>query len=195
MLKLKLQYFGYLIQRVNSLEKTQMLGKMKAKEGAAKDEMVNCITSMHATQWTRIWANSGRQWRTEEPDVLYSVGSQRFRYNLVTEQQVWQILWLSAHILKVRSQPLLQLYQEVWKSFLLSIYWDPSKHISSVKDSIQRKKKNVLSTDWVKVSGTYYLEEGINSVLTWFTALTLWSFTSPKYLGIWEHSFAPQWDH
>ena len=54
MLKLKLQYFGYLIQRVNSLEKTQMLGKMKAKEGAAKDEMVNCITSMHATQWTRI---------------------------------------------------------------------------------------------------------------------------------------------
>ena len=28
MLKLKLQYFGYLMQRVNSLEKTIMLGKI-----------------------------------------------------------------------------------------------------------------------------------------------------------------------
>ena len=30
MLKLKLQYFGHLMQRINSLEKTLMLGKMKA---------------------------------------------------------------------------------------------------------------------------------------------------------------------
>ena len=31
MLKLKLQYFGYLKQRANSLEKTQMLGKTEGK--------------------------------------------------------------------------------------------------------------------------------------------------------------------
>ena len=31
MLKLKLQYFGHLMQRTDSLEKTLMLGKMKAK--------------------------------------------------------------------------------------------------------------------------------------------------------------------
>ena len=31
MLKLKLQYFGYLMQRVNSLEKTLMLGKIEAE--------------------------------------------------------------------------------------------------------------------------------------------------------------------
>ena len=55
MLKLKLQYFGYLIQRVNSLEKTQMLGKMKAKEGAAKDEMVNCITNSMDTNLSKLW--------------------------------------------------------------------------------------------------------------------------------------------
>ena len=30
MLKLKLQYFGHLLQRADSLEKTLMLGKMKA---------------------------------------------------------------------------------------------------------------------------------------------------------------------
>ena len=31
MLKLKLQYFGHLIQRANSLEKTLMLGKIEAR--------------------------------------------------------------------------------------------------------------------------------------------------------------------
>ena len=31
MLKLKLQHFGHLIQRANSLEKTLMLGKIKGK--------------------------------------------------------------------------------------------------------------------------------------------------------------------
>ena len=31
MLKLKLQYFGYLLQRVDSLEKTMMLGKIEGR--------------------------------------------------------------------------------------------------------------------------------------------------------------------
>ena len=31
MLKLKLQYFGHLVQRANSLEKTLMLGKIKGR--------------------------------------------------------------------------------------------------------------------------------------------------------------------
>ena len=31
MLKLKIQYFGHLMQRVNSLEKTLMLGKMEGR--------------------------------------------------------------------------------------------------------------------------------------------------------------------
>ena len=43
MLKLKLQYFGHLIRRTDSLEKTLMLGKIKGgrrKEGVTEDEMV-----------------------------------------------------------------------------------------------------------------------------------------------------------
>ena len=41
MLKLKLQYLGYVMQRANSLEKTLMLGKIEGeKKGATKDEMV-----------------------------------------------------------------------------------------------------------------------------------------------------------
>ena len=42
MLKLKLQYFGYLMRRADSLEKTLMLGKIEGKEekGTTEDEMV-----------------------------------------------------------------------------------------------------------------------------------------------------------
>ena len=42
MLKLKLQYFGYLMQRADSLEKTPMLGKIEGKKrrAVAKDEVV-----------------------------------------------------------------------------------------------------------------------------------------------------------
>ena len=42
MLKLQLQYFGHLMQRANSLEKTLMLGKIegKKKKGKTEDKMV-----------------------------------------------------------------------------------------------------------------------------------------------------------
>ena len=39
MLKLELHYFGHLMQRVNSLDKTPVLGKTESK-GAAEDEIV-----------------------------------------------------------------------------------------------------------------------------------------------------------
>ena len=41
MLKLKLQYFGHLIRRTDSLEKTVMLGKIEGrKRGTTEDKMV-----------------------------------------------------------------------------------------------------------------------------------------------------------
>ena len=43
MLKLKLQYFGHLMQRADSLEKTVMLGKIEGRreeKGTTEDEMV-----------------------------------------------------------------------------------------------------------------------------------------------------------
>ena len=44
MLKLKLQYFGHLMGRTDSLDKTLMLGKIEGKEKrATEDEMVGCL--------------------------------------------------------------------------------------------------------------------------------------------------------
>ena len=42
------------------------------------------------TQWTWVWAGSGRWWRTGKPGVLQSMGSQRVGYDRVTEQQQQQ---------------------------------------------------------------------------------------------------------
>ena len=39
------------------------------------------------TQWTRVWANSGRWWRTGKPGVLQSMGSQRVSHDWATEQK------------------------------------------------------------------------------------------------------------
>ena len=40
MLKLKLQYFGHLMRRTDSLEKTLMLGNRREEKGMTEDEMV-----------------------------------------------------------------------------------------------------------------------------------------------------------
>ena len=39
------------------------------------------------TQWTRIWANSGRWWRTGKPGMPQSMRSQTVRHDWATEQQ------------------------------------------------------------------------------------------------------------
>ena len=45
------------------------------------------------TQWTCVWANSRRQWRTGKAGVLQSMGSQRVRHNWAAEQQQQHPTW------------------------------------------------------------------------------------------------------
>ena len=86
MLKLKLQYFGHLMQRANSLEKTLMLGKTEGRRKGDERRQDGWTASL--TQWTWIWVNSGRQWWTGKSGVLQSMGSQRVGHNLETEQTI-----------------------------------------------------------------------------------------------------------
>ena len=44
MLKLKLQYFGHLMQRINSLEKTLILGKVEGRRGRQRMRWLDGIT-------------------------------------------------------------------------------------------------------------------------------------------------------
>ena len=45
------------------------------------------------TQWTWVWANSRRWWRTGKPGMLQSMGFQRVRHDWVTEQQEYTYQW------------------------------------------------------------------------------------------------------
>ena len=57
MLKLKLQYFGHLMQRANSSEKILMLGKI---EGGRRGDGRGCSGWMASlTLWTRVWVGDG----------------------------------------------------------------------------------------------------------------------------------------
>ena len=73
--KLKLQYFGQLMWRADSLEKILMLGKIEGKRRRGSRGWDGMRAS--PTERTWIYANSRRQWRTGEPGVLQSVGSRR----------------------------------------------------------------------------------------------------------------------
>ena len=81
-LKLKFQYFGHLMRRADSLEKTQIWGKMAGGEGVDRrwdDWMAS------PTRWTWVWVNSGSWWWTGKPGVLRFMRSQRVGHDWVTE--------------------------------------------------------------------------------------------------------------
>ena len=79
-LKLKLQYFGYLMWRADLFEKTLMLGKIEGRRRRGRqDEMAS------PTQWTWVWVNSGSWWWTGRPGMLRLMGPQRVRHDWATE--------------------------------------------------------------------------------------------------------------
>ena len=81
-LKLKLQYFGHLIGRANSLEKTLMLGKIKGRRRRGRQRMRWLDGITHLEQSPED--SEGK------PGVLQSTGSQRIRHNLGAQQEQQQ---------------------------------------------------------------------------------------------------------
>ena len=84
MLKLKLQYFGQCKELTHwkrpwCWERLRVRGKGGDR---GWDDWMELLT-----HWTWVWADSKRYWRTGEPAVLQSMGSQRVGQDLATEQQ------------------------------------------------------------------------------------------------------------
>ena len=87
MLKLKLQYFGHLMWRSDSLEKTLMLGKTEGGRRMGQQRMRWLDGVTDSMIW--VWINSGSLWWTGKPGVLQSMRLQRVGHNWVTELN-WQ---------------------------------------------------------------------------------------------------------
>jgi len=83
-LKLKLQYVGHMMQRADYWKRSWCWERLRAGE---EDNRGWGGWMASLTQWTWVWVNSRRQWRTEKPGVLKSMGSQRVRRDLATEQR------------------------------------------------------------------------------------------------------------
>ena len=82
MLKLKLQYFGNLMGRADSFEKTLILGKTEGRRRRGQHRL-RWLASL--TQWAWVWASSRSCWWTGKPGVLQSMGLQRVRHYWATE--------------------------------------------------------------------------------------------------------------
>ena len=67
MLKLKLQYFGHMIHRADSLKRPWYWDRLRVGEMGDRGWDVWIASP---TRWTWVWANSWRSWRTEEPGAL-----------------------------------------------------------------------------------------------------------------------------
>ena len=83
MLKLKLQYFGHLMQRTDSFERPWFWVRLKAGGEADHRGWEGWMTSL--TLWICIWASSRSWCWTGKPGVLPSMGSHRVGHNWTTE--------------------------------------------------------------------------------------------------------------
>ena len=96
MLKLKLQYFGHLIQRTDSLQKTLLWERLQV--GGKGDDRRWAGWMVSPPRWTWVWASSKSWWSTGKPGMLQS-WDRRVRHDRGTELTDWIVFYMPEIVL------------------------------------------------------------------------------------------------
>ena len=153
MLKLKLQYFGHLMWRTDSFEKTLMLGKIEGRSRRRRQRM--------------RWLNG--------PGMLQSMGSQRVRQDWATEQ-VGDFIALIAQMPEVSLCPcwLMQRWRNCNHRQHLKDFWQQKCiifwHCSNMWVFFLQTKQ-FYNTSWVSYNSTQFwyhlLRDNVRSHRLW----------------------------
>ena len=166
MLKLRLQYFGHLMWRADSLEKTLMLGGIGA--GGEGDDRGWDGWMASLTRWTWVWVNSGSWWWTGRPGVLRFMGLQRVGHDRATD-----LIWsdLRSHFLVCTIFSLCPHMIERASEFSVSSY----KGMDPIHENSD------LMTSSLKVPSSYTITLGI-LILYMNSGWDHWSITVISFL-------------